>query len=197
VRQFSAFGRQSLVAALRHAGPDSPTLCEGWTARDLAAHIVVRESRPDTGPGLALPQVPLLAGWTETVRKRYAKHDYDDLLAEIASGPPSLSPFSLPGVEGPANLAEFFIHTEDVRRAQPGWHPRDLDAGYERALWESLARSARLLFREHKRGVVLVVPDGPRRHVRTGSTTDVITGRPGELLMYASGRRDHALVEVS
>ncbi len=197
MRQFSAFGRQSLVAALRHSGPDAPTLCEGWTGRDLAAHIVARESRPDTGPGLVLPQVPLLAGWTETVRKRYARRGFDELLAEIAAGPPALSPFSLPGFEAAANLSEFFIHTEDVRRAHPGWLPRDLDAGYERALWEALVRSARLLFRDHRRGVVLVVPGGPRRRVRTGASTDVITGRPGELLMYTSGRRDHALVDVT
>jgi len=197
VSQFSAFGRQSLVAALRHAGPDAPTLCEGWTAHDLAAHIVVRESRLDTGPGLLLQQVPVLAEWTETVRKRYARRDFDELLAAIASGPPRFSLLSLPRVERAANLSEFFIHTEDVRRAARQWRPRDLDAGYERALWEALVRSARLVFREHPRGVVLVVPDGPRRHVRTGPSTEVITGRPGELWLYATGRRDQALVEIT
>jgi uncharacterized protein (TIGR03083 family) len=28
---------------LARVGPDEPTLCAGWTTRDLAAHIVVRE----------------------------------------------------------------------------------------------------------------------------------------------------------
>ena len=27
-------------------GPDAPTLCEGWTTFDLAAHLVVRERNP-------------------------------------------------------------------------------------------------------------------------------------------------------
>ena len=31
--------RSALVASLRDAGPDAPTLCAGWTTRDLAAHL--------------------------------------------------------------------------------------------------------------------------------------------------------------
>ena len=39
--------RAALVRTLRDAGPEAPTLCEGWATKDLVAHMVVRERRPD------------------------------------------------------------------------------------------------------------------------------------------------------
>ncbi|GAB2674403.1 TIGR03085 family metal-binding protein [Thalassiella azotivora] len=188
--------RRALAQELRAAGPDAPTLCEGWTARDLAAHLVVREARPDTGPGVLLQQVPLLAEWTEKVRTRYARRPFGELVDRFEAGPPRLSPFALPAVDAAANLTEHFIHCEDVRRARPGWQARDLDERYETALWDALGVQARMMFRSSPVGVVLVVPDGPRRHVRSGAETVVLTGRPGELVLFASGRRAHARVQV-
>ena len=35
--------RAQLAQALLDVAPDAPTLCEGWQARHLAAHIVLRE----------------------------------------------------------------------------------------------------------------------------------------------------------
>ena len=32
-----------------------------------------------------------------------------------------LTPYRLPGVERLTNLLEYFVHHEDLRRAQPGW----------------------------------------------------------------------------
>jgi uncharacterized protein (TIGR03083 family) len=34
--------RQALCDTLTELGPDAPTLCEGWTTADLAAHLMVR-----------------------------------------------------------------------------------------------------------------------------------------------------------
>ena len=45
----------------------------------------------------------------------------------IASGPPLFSPFKL--LDPFVNVAEMFIHHEDVRRAVTGWEPRELDDG--------------------------------------------------------------------
>ena len=39
--------RKALADLLAALGPDAPTLCTGWETRDLAAHIVLRERRPD------------------------------------------------------------------------------------------------------------------------------------------------------
>ncbi|MFE3703838.1 maleylpyruvate isomerase family mycothiol-dependent enzyme, partial [Nocardia tengchongensis] len=49
--------RQALVEAMAAAGPDAPTLCGEWTARDLAAHLVVRERRPDAAPRILLKTI--------------------------------------------------------------------------------------------------------------------------------------------
>ena len=46
-------------------------------------------------------------------------------LDQVASGPPLYSPFKL--LDSIANVAEMFIHHEDVRRARPDWEPRPLD----------------------------------------------------------------------
>ena len=53
--------RAALVTTMRAVGPDAPTLCGEWTTRDLAAHLVLRERRPDAAPGIL---VPALAGYT-------------------------------------------------------------------------------------------------------------------------------------
>jgi len=99
VPSFASIERARLVEALRAAGPDAPTLCEGWTTRDLAAHLVARERRADSGPGLVLGP---FSGWTERVRRQYAARDFEELVRLVASGPPLLSPFSLPGADAAA-----------------------------------------------------------------------------------------------
>jgi uncharacterized protein (TIGR03085 family) len=185
---FSAFERARLADALAATDPDAPTLCEGWTARDLAAHVVVRERRPDSGPGLILPP---LAGWTEHVRRRYAQRPYPELIELIRTGPPRTSPFALPGADAAANLTEFFTHCEDVRRGALVGRPvppAELAPGLQDELWRRLVRQGRLMFRRVAAGVVLATPDG-REHVATQGTTSVrLVGEPGELLLVALGR---------
>ncbi|MGJ4074519.1 maleylpyruvate isomerase N-terminal domain-containing protein [Corynebacterium macclintockiae] len=44
--------REALANLLQQSGPDAPTLCEGWSTRDLAVHLVIREYRPDAAAGL-------------------------------------------------------------------------------------------------------------------------------------------------
>src|SRR6201987_5489222 len=95
--------RHALVDTMRAVGPDAPTLCGDWTTRDLAAHLVVREGRLDTTPGI---MIPFLAGYTEKVRRQAAQDDWDDLLDKVDSGPPLYSPFKL--VDPVANMGEMF-----------------------------------------------------------------------------------------
>ena len=47
---FASIERAALVDLMAELGPDAPTLCTGWTTRDLAAHLVVRLSRVDQVP---------------------------------------------------------------------------------------------------------------------------------------------------
>jgi uncharacterized protein (TIGR03085 family) len=189
----AAIRRSELVAALEAVPPSAPTLCEGWTATDLAAHVVARERRPDSTPGLV---VPALAGWTDRVRSGYARRPYPDLLRLIATGPPRTSPFALPGVDDLANRTEFLIHTEDVRRGQPGWRPRDLDDQVQDDVWTSLRRGGRMMFRRAPVAVVLATPDGRRQAVAGDGPHVTLTGEPVELLLYAAGRGRAAEVRV-
>ena len=58
--------RLALCALLDQTGPQAPTLCEGWTTGDLAAHLVLREHRPDAGAGVMGGP---LAGYTRRVQR--------------------------------------------------------------------------------------------------------------------------------
>ena len=187
--------RLEAVSALRAAGPDAATLCAGWSTLDLAAHLVARERRPDSSLGML---VPALERWTDHVRRSYAERGFESLLERIERGPAAISPWRWPGMENAVNLLEYFVHTEDVRRVEPGWQPRTLEPEHEEAIWVQLVRSARFSFRRQPGGIELRTPDGARRHeVRTGTPSEVIVGEVGELVMYAFQRRDHARVVLS
>ena len=51
-RDLAQLERGRLCDLLLVVGPDHPTLCEGWTTADLAAHLVIRERKPLAGPGI-------------------------------------------------------------------------------------------------------------------------------------------------
>ena len=166
------------------AGPDAPTLCGDWTVRDLAAHLVIRERRPDTGPGILISP---LAGYTERVRRNTAKRPFDELVDEVRNGPPIWSP--LWPVDALVNTTEMFVHHEDVRRAAPGWEPRTLAAKDEVALWAAVRRMGKMAYRNALVTVILATPDGQKLTAReTGDRTVVLLGPPSELLLHAFGR---------
>jgi uncharacterized protein (TIGR03085 family) len=190
--------RAALADLLLAVGPDVPTLCEGWTSRDLAAHLVVRDRRPDSAPGAVLP---LLSGWTERVRTAQAGAPWEELVGLVRQGPPRWSPFSLDALDRAVNGVELFVHHEDVRRGAPGWEPRPVDVRREEALWSGLRRQARLTYLRAPVGVVLraQLPDGRRLGevtARSGGRRVVVTGPPSELLLHATGRQRAARVRA-
>src|SRR5258705_13353824 len=109
--------RAALVEILRAVGPDAPTLCEGWTTRDLTAHLVVRERRPDALPGLLFG--PLASHTARVQNQLTTSTKWEDLVDLFASGPPVLSLFKI--LDPVASIHEMFVHHEDLRRAQTGW----------------------------------------------------------------------------
>ncbi|GAA2477329.1 TIGR03085 family metal-binding protein [Streptomyces thermolineatus] len=185
--------RLLLADLLEGAGPDAPTLCEGWTTRDLAAHLVVRERRADAAGGLV---IPALAARLERVQKEFAAKPYDELLRLIRTGPPRFSPYALKQVDEAANTVEFYVHAEDVRRARPGWTPREPDPVLADALWTRLERMARALGRKSPVGLVLRRPDGRTAVAHRGAPVVTVTGEPGELVLFAFGRTSEARVET-
>jgi uncharacterized protein (TIGR03085 family) len=185
--------RLLLADLLETAGPDAPTLCEGWTTRDLAAHVVVRERRPDAAGGIRIKQ---LAPRLDRVMAEYTDKPYEELIQLIRTGPPRFSPFSLKPVDEMSNIIEFYVHTEDVRRAQPDWSPRELDTVFQEALWSRLERTARLMGRNVPTGLVLRRPDGQTAVAQRGTPVVTVTGEPSELVLFSYGRQSAAKVDL-
>jgi len=190
----SAAERAALADALTDAGPHLSTLCDGWTTTQLAAHLVSRERRPDSAIGL---MVPAMAGWTDRVRNRYARQPYADLVSAFRAGPPWTSPMAIPGLDAKVNLVEHFVHCEDVRRALPGWQPRELPSARQDALWQTVAAFGKRLYRQSPVSVTLRTPDGRSKQVlERGPGEITLTGEPGELILYSFGRKDQARVLI-
>ncbi|MFH8569698.1 TIGR03085 family metal-binding protein [Streptomyces sp. NPDC017993] len=187
--------RERLLFAdlLESAGPDAPTLCKGWTTRELAAHLVVRERRADAAGGIL---VKPLAARLERVQAEFAAKPYEELIQLIRTGPPRLSPFALKQIDEASNTVEFYVHAEDVRRAQPDWAPRALDPVFSDALWTRIERLSRVLGRKSPVGLVLRRPDGRTAVAHRGTPVVTVVGEPGELTMFTFGRQAVADVEL-
>jgi uncharacterized protein (TIGR03085 family) len=185
--------RLLLADLLDAAGPEAPTLCEGWRTRDLAAHVVVRERRADAAGGIL---ISALKSRLERVQAEFAAKPYEELLELLRTGPPRMSLYGIKQLDEAANTVEFYVHAEDVRRAQPDWTPRPLDPVFENALWSRLEKAARLLGRKSPVGLVLRRPDGRTAVARRGTPVVTVTGEPGELTLFVFGRQDAARVEM-
>ncbi len=183
--------RRALCDLLAELGPDQPTLCTGWQTSDLAAHLVLRERRPDAGAGvLGGP----LAGYTRRVQGGLAaRNSFARLIELIRTGPPRVSLFGLPGADDRLNLVEYFVHHEDVLRAQPGWQPRKTGPDLADVLWDRLSL-ARFMLRKAPVGVELVRADADtgrgRVRITAKARTPVVTvtGDPAELTLWTMGR---------
>ena len=184
--------RAALADLLLAAGPDAPTLCEGWTTRDLAAHLVVRERRPDAAAALV---IPALREHGERVRAAVATRPFAEVVEQVRR-PPWWSPVRNPILDEPVNGVEFFVHHEDVRRGRPGWEPRDLPAAYEADLFKRIPMLARLGLRKLGVPVLVVAPGFGEVAVGSGEPVVRLTGAPAELLLFLSGRQRAARVEV-
>ncbi len=204
--------RAALCALLDRTGPAGPTLCDGWRTADLAAHLVLRERRPDAAAGM-------LGGPLER-RTRRLQQDltgrtaFPELVQAIRTGPPRASVFGLPGMDERLNVVEYFVHHEDVRRAAADWQPRELSASLADALWDRL-KIARLILRKAPVGVQLARDDktpggqqraaagrqGPERPARirakAGTPVVTVTGTPAELTLWVSGRTGAARVRLA
>jgi uncharacterized protein (TIGR03085 family) len=178
--------RDALCDTALDVGPDAPTLCGGWNARDLVAHLLVRE-RGWWGPAAGIALSPL-EGVTERAMARAASHPFPAMVEQLRE--PALTPYRLPGVERLTNTLEYFVHHEDLRRSQPGWEPRELPPADEDELWTLLKGSAKLSTRKAAVPVVVRRTDRPGQEatIRKGDDPVVVTGRPSELVLFFFGR---------
>lgn len=175
-------------------GPGAPTLCEGWTAADLVAHVWTRENDPVAAAGIVVPALGRLT--EEHNRRALQRWGFTGLVELVRQGPPRGTFYALPGVDESANAVEFFVHTEDLRRPN-GLPRRPRTDAFEDMAWRRLSAMARLSFRAAATGVVLErEPTGATVRAKPGASTVVVLGRPSELLLFAFGRTRDADVRL-
>ncbi len=184
--------RDEFCRVLTMVQPDSPTLCAGWTAFDLAAHVWLLNHGPLSWPGLFLPPFAWLT--TREMSRVKERFSYARLIEEIRTGPASLRCMPTDSREDYRHaLGEYFIHTEDVRR--PNRMPRqDISTDLAEALWKRLRVAARLL--HPLASWEFQTPQGGRSRIGRRTPSKRITGEPAELLLWVYGRTDTARVSV-
>jgi uncharacterized protein (TIGR03085 family) len=171
--------RDALCDLALSVGAAGPTMCAGWSVKDLVVHLLVRERKPWAALG---PFVPALERATARTSALLAARDLASLLTQLRSVP---LPLSL--VDPLLNGMEMFVHHEDVRRAQPSWAPRSLSDSDERQLWRAASLVGRLQARST--GVPLVIESGGHRAVlHRGSDPVVVSGPVSEVLLFLTGR---------
>ena len=185
--------REELCDLFLNLGPDAPTLCEGWTTLDLAAHLAVREREPRASTGLVISR---FAPYLQRRQDAWADKGLEACVEKLRGGPPPV-PWRIPGVRNFLNLNEWAIHHEDVRRAN-GMTRRTDRPDLEDAIWGMLKRGAAFSARKLEgAGLDLVRPEGERATARKGEPKAELRGYPLELLLYLSGRKANAEVEVT
>jgi uncharacterized protein (TIGR03085 family) len=197
VTDVAAAERAALLDLLEKLGPDAPTLCEGWTTHDLAAHLVARERRPQAVAGIVVRPLRRL---TEAAEAAERARPYAELVSTLRGGPPLWSAGGL--LRGPlsglTDVHEMYVHHEDVRRlADPA--PRAADADLDTALWKRLRVLGSRLTAKLPDGIGITAetPDGRSTTVRRGADVVVVRGTPAELFLFLFGRRAVAHVELA
>ena len=175
-------------------GGDASTLCGDWDVKDLVVHLLVRE-RDLTGlPGMF---VPALEGLTARAERSRSKEEFEALVEKVRQGPPAYSPMGWRPFDLAVNTLEFFIHHEDVRRAQPGWEPRELSEEQEQAIWLPLSLISRILTRRSPVGIIVQRTDRESTsRLRGGDPSVVMTGPPSEVALFLYGRGEQSRVEL-
>ncbi|HUI49392.1 MAG TPA: TIGR03085 family metal-binding protein [Acidimicrobiia bacterium] len=192
---FDAIEREQLCDLLDELGPHAPTLLDPWTTLDVAAHLALREHDLLAAPGLVVPGA--WGRFAERRRLELKESAFTDLVATIRSGPPP-GFFRIGWVRHGPNLNEFFVHHEDVRRAN-GSGPRINPPAEDEALFRNVAR-ARWFLSRRLRGVGLeLLWTGTDKVIRArrGQPTARLHGLPAELLLFLFGRREVADVEIT
>jgi len=193
VTYLAATERTALCDLALEVGPGAPTLCGDWDVKDLVSHLVLRDGSL-SAVGIV---VPPLAGLTDRGMAKLAAEDFEHLVKRLRKGPPLHSPFRLKPVDRLLNAMEYFVHHEDIRRAQPGWEPRELSPRVQDALWRGIKMSGRGLVRQAKVGVIVSRSDRAETAVlKAGDSSVTVHGLPAEVALYVYGRKAQARVEL-
>lgn len=185
--------RAALCDLALELGPDAPTLSGDWTVKDLVVHLLIREGSP-AAVGIV---VPPLSGLTDKASRRLARKDLPTLVDRLRKGPPIYSPMRLEPLDKAMNTLEYFVHHEDIRRAQASWEPRSLDERAQKALWKAVGVAGKGLVRNAEVGVVLERSDtAETTTLKAAPRSVVVRGLPAELVLFVYGRTAQARVDL-
>jgi uncharacterized protein (TIGR03085 family) len=186
--------RAALCNTALQVGELAPTLCGDWTVKELVIHLLVRERDPLGAPGILYPPLEKL---TDRSARRLQEQDFTALVERVRGGPPRWSPLSIPPLEKAVNTLEYFVHHEDIRRAQPEWTARDLGADSEKLLWAMVRTGGKGLTRSAPVGVTIEnATTGSRAVLKAGEPSVVVRGIPSEVTLFVFGRKQQAHVEL-
>jgi uncharacterized protein (TIGR03085 family) len=179
--------RAALCDLALEVGPDSPTECTGWTAKDLVIHLLVRERSPLGAAGIMASP---LAGFTKRASERYEQREYAALVDRLRS-PGGM--FAIPAVDKAANTFEYVVHHEDLRRSQPDWEPRQLHPADVDTLWASLTKGLGFFGRKLPGPTVVRRADTGetavgKKGAKDGQSPVTVTGDVVELILFLFGR---------
>jgi uncharacterized protein (TIGR03085 family) len=188
--------RHWFAVDFRAADPSAPTLCAGWTARHLCAHLVQREHA-------ILRNIWDLVTTKTPGEERFMRQLVEDagtpdgyaaLVDRFAAGP---SRRSLMGrADEVLNLVEYVVHHEDLRRGSGPVPPRDFPAAELDEIWRRARPILKRAYRKAPVGVQLAPYGGVVTPVRSGPSSVTVAGSPLELILHAFGRRSAADVRV-
>ena len=189
--------RQALRSTLQELGPEAPTLVSGWTARDIAPHVVGGELAAGVPVFVARSlvrrgiDVTFLQKAGAKQQDRLAGRGWDWALERLGRKAPRLVHHSS---IAPVSLFEYWIHHEDVRRANGGARDAGRDYPVLQQCVDIVGRYVGSRLDE-----VTVVVEHARESIAFGSGAREITlsGPSGEVLLWLAGRGDAAEADVS
>ncbi len=178
--KFAQRQRAALADLLEELGPFAPTKCEGWQTQDLAAHLYIRERRPDALPGIGSEK---FADRTQRIQiSELHKRGFLPIVQAIRTPGWIMRP-----LDNLVNSSEFFIHHEDVLRANG--RSQTLTAKEQQHLWPVVKVLARKAQHTYEGQLTLTRTDtGAHQKIGRGARPIHLTGLPSELLLYLSGR---------
>ncbi|HEX5586748.1 MAG TPA: maleylpyruvate isomerase family mycothiol-dependent enzyme [Acidimicrobiia bacterium] len=179
--------RATFARYLTEVGPDAPTLCEGWTAEDLAIHMVLIERHPEAWLGIPISdRITRTRGYFDGLVQHERDRPWGELVERVEVGP-TRGPLANPTFRNHMMFREYTVHAEDVRRAND-LPAADAGPDVRERTWGKAQAFARFVRTDGSHGLEIAEPGGRVHQVRKGATTARITGEPIELLLFAFGR---------
>lgn len=181
--------RAALLADLETLSPaqwDTPSLCDGWTVRDVAAHLVQNAST--TLPTMARDVVLARFDFDRMNDRGVARHRGESPSDVLAALRDRLRSTRTPPVDRASRLVEEVVHGEDVRR--PLGIVRHYRAAAVVPALEYQLRTPDAVGGSRRRsaGLRLVATDAPFAHGEVGEGGREVRGRAVDLLVAACGR---------